>query len=524
VPRPLPLGGVCPSDALPKDPPPPSEEGEISVLNRADLIKVFFVPFFSFLDGSDPRIFWRKKLSRRMCPSTRLARRCRNTRPATARGWGLPSSLLRRYAIPREQEGLGNPPRSVCTVGSFFSWEGVPIPRRAGLVKRLCHNEFQTEFQLESFLHMNERFIIDCLQEGKKLQMVNQFFEHLELKYGNGAEQFVRANKLWDFYGAWKQRPPEEDAVHRLHPENRFHKIAKGGKFEKKPVPFSERKPEVSKPEEQKKERAPAPRYVQQGGSRMGASPPKKQETKQPGHQPPPMSQPPSSNPQPDPYAGQPYQYYPDYLAAYSGGYHPYYPPPSAPNMDSSYWQDPKVPQSFHPYPPPSQYGQHPEFPQYSYSSYPYQDPQSGQANPQMQVPYYPYPYPVHYPYQPAIQPHPVSPAPQNDRKEARHPGAAQSPHPSHGRSIPHTPPYHPSYPSFPDQYQLKDFQRPPQRDPNNFPRHSDFARNHSMEPSEPSLTSANKHRGAHSPTKHRVPQKSQKMSRIDDLFSKLVP
>lgn len=394
----------------------------------------------------------------------------------------------------------------------------------------MCHNDFQTEFQLESFLHMNERFIVDCLQEGKKIQMLNQFFEHVALKYGIGAENFVRANKLWAFYETWKNRPPEEDAVHRLRPENRFHKIAKGGKPEKKPIPFSERKPEVPKVEEPKPDKGPGMRETQPAGPKPGVSQPRRPEGVLASPKPPQNPQAPvPGNSKPDPYFSNPYQYFPEYLAAYPGAFHSYYPPPAAPTMDAAYWQDPKAPQPYLPYPPSSQYPAHPEYPPFTYPPNPYPEAQSGQANPPMQVPYYPYPYPYHYPWQPPFPSHPAAPTPSTDRKDARQPVQGQTqpthpPPPSYTRSMPPPPLYHPSYPPYSDPYQPKDSQRPAQRDQTDFPRAPDPGRNQSVEPSEPSLTSANKHRGSHSPTKHRVPPKSQKMSRIDDLFSKLVP
>lgn len=91
--------------------------------------------------------------------------------------------------------------------------------------------EFQTEFQLESFLHTNERFIVDCLQEGKKIQLMDEFFEHLDLKYGTGMEPFLKANHLMEVYLAWQPRSKEERQG-RLHPENRTHKIGKFGRFD----------------------------------------------------------------------------------------------------------------------------------------------------------------------------------------------------------------------------------------------------------------------------------------------------
>lgn len=354
------------------------------------------------------------------------------------------------------------------------------------------------------------------------VEMLDEFFEHLELKYGPATEHFVRVNKMVDLFLNWRRKGRAEADPNKLHPQHRFKRIVKGGRVERREIP-SERE----RARQEARDKSPArsegrkieSRPVQGNGhgqARKEAPAPVKSVAASPDVKPSPGNGAAGAQ-KTEGYFGQRYPYYPEYPGGYPMGYHHYYPPP--PTQDA-YWPDPKAAPSYPAYPPAPPQGQPPQpqdaYSQYYYPPYTPHPPQAthdysvGQPTPPVQPTYPPYGYPYYYHYPPPPA-YPTPPAAPRDPNQPKPESEPPQNHPKPVSDHAYPPPYYPPYPD-------------PATPHHGHPKPHDPPRQAALEPSEPSLTSSINHqRSSQSPNKHRG-AKSQKMSRIDDLFSKLVP
>lgn len=118
-------------------------------------------------------------------------------------------------------------PKKKFTVGICFYSENVSLRKSVRSFIRFCHSDFQNDFQVESFLHTNEKMIIDCIQENRPVKMLDEFFEHLNLKYGQSLSEILRVNQLVDAFKNWVPQVKETHAKKDDHLGHRNRKIEK---------------------------------------------------------------------------------------------------------------------------------------------------------------------------------------------------------------------------------------------------------------------------------------------------------